>query len=253
MADFQKVSISTNSLSFFNEDRVLLKLTYLEDAITVSFMFPQIVDGKAKYPKELRHQCLVSQNNIVSFHERIMSEVIPAFDKGQEKHVGIFTNRNKTQILEAYTQGGFFFVVLHDEIENRIPKTSYVFKFDKTQVVEDYDINAVSFNIVEVDAQFTLFLKAFEAFTNFSNGITTHEYRYRNSWFNDNIKKHLDAMNLKLGLGIPTYTPNHSDASSGFDSGNSYNPQDNGAGAAVQVYQGSMNDLFPGAGELPFR
>lgn len=253
MADFQKTTVSTNSLSFFNEEKVLLKLTYLEDALTISINYPEVTDGKAKYPQNLRHQALLNQNNVVALHRLTIEHVIPAFAEGRNKDVGVFANRNKTQMVETYTQGGSFFVVIHDEIENRIPKNSYVFKFDKTPVIQDYDIGAVSFKTEEVDAQFFLFIKALEAFENLSNGITAHEYRYRNSWFNDHVRKYLEALNLKLGLGMQTYQPNNNyDAKSGFESGNSYNPN-SAAGAVIQVHQGSMNDLFPGAGdELPF-
>lgn len=253
MADFQKITISTNSLSIFNEERVLLKLTYLEDALTIAIYLPQVVDGKATYPKEMRHQALLNKENVVALNRLTVEQVIPAFTEGRNKDVGVFTNRNKTQMVETYTQGGSFFVVIHDEIVNRIPTNSYLFKFDKTPVIQDYDIGAVSFKTDEVDADFYLFLKTLDAFENLCNGITAHEYRYRNAYFNDLVKKYLDALNLKLGLGIQTYQPNNNfDSKSGFESGNSYNPN-GGAGAAIQVHQGSMNDLFPGVGdELPF-
>ena len=52
MADYSKPSISTHSLPFFNEERLMLKIVYLDDAITASICVPQIVDGKASYPKE---------------------------------------------------------------------------------------------------------------------------------------------------------------------------------------------------------
>lgn len=253
MADYTRPSISTHSITFFNEDRIMLKVIYLDDAITVGIYLPQIVDGKASYPKEMRHQVLLNQQNVAALYDMIVKYVIPAFDRGENKDAGVFTTRNKNQMIEAYTQGGSFFVVIHDEIENRVPKNSYLFKFDKTMVIKDYDIAAVSFQTEEVDAQFTLFVKALEAFANLSNGITAHEYQYRQSYFIDQVKQTFNALNTKLGLGLnKTYNNTGNNASyGGFDSGNSYNT--NQPASPVQVHEGSMNDLFPGMGDsLPF-
>ena len=254
MADYTKPSVSTHSITLFNEDRTMLKIIYLDDALTVGIYLPQIVDGKASYPKEMRHQVLLNQQNVAALYDAIIAEIMPAFDRGENRDAGVFTNRNKSQMFEAYTQGGSFFVIIHDEIENRIPKNSYVFKFDKTPVIKEYDVNAVSFKIDEVDAQFTLFVKSLEAFANLSNGITAHEYQYRQSYFIDQVRKTFNALNTKFGLGLNTgYGNNGGNAAAGggFETGNSYN--NGSAPSPVQVVQGSMNDLFPGMGdELPF-
>ena len=258
MAEFQKTQISTNSLSFFNDDRVLLKMTYLEDAITVGIYFPQVVDGKATYPKEMRHQVLLNQKNVAAMNELIIHHILPAYNLGESKDVGVFTNRNSTQMFEIMVQGGNIIAIIHDEIENRVPKHTYMFKFDKTRVIMDYNVEALSFKTEEVDAQFFLFMKALSSFVELSNGITAHEYRYRNMYFNDQVRKHLDALNTKLGLGIQGYssnagTGNGNFRASGFESGNSYNPMET-MGSPVEVHQGTMNDLFPGSGDdVPFR
>ena len=193
---------------------------------------------------------LLNQNNIAALHDAIVNELLPAYEKGQNKDVGVFTNRNKTQMFEAMVIGGEFFVCIHDEIENRIPKNTYMFKFDKTDIVEDYDPKAVSCKITQVDAQFTLFVKCLEAFENLGNGITAHEYQVRQSYFVDQIRQYLNALNTKLNLGIsrPSYNNSSNSNSGGFDSGNysSSNPN------PVAVREGSMNDLFGNGDELPF-
>lgn len=250
MADFsQKVKVSTHSIAFFNEDRAMLKIVYLEDAITISINFPSIVDGKVSYPQEMRHSVLLNQNNVSALYTMIMEHVFPAFEAGNNKDVGVFTNRNKTQMFEAVTKGGSFFVMIHDEIESRIPKNTYIFKFDKTQVITDYDIEAVSFHTEDLDAQFAVFCKVLESFTLLSNGITAHEYQYRQSYFIDQIKQLASAMNTKfnLGTGYQRSGSSNSYGNSGFDSVTS--------GSPVEVKEGTMNDIMGGimGDELPFR
>lgn len=249
--NYQKPSISTNSVAFFNEERVMLKVVYFDDAMTVSIFLPQIVDGKATYPKEMRHSVLVNQANVTAWHSLIMDEILPAYERGENKDAGVFTNRHKSQMVEVMVMGGDFYVVIHDGIENRIPKNTYTFKFEKTTVIKNYDVAAVSFETEDLDAEFSLFVKALEAFENLSNGITAHEYQYRQSYFINNLMKYLYAMNDKLGLGV--YRPDYSSGniSGGFDNGSNST-----IGNQVEVHQGSMNDLFQGMGggdELPFQ
>jgi len=252
MADYQKISVSTQGLTFFNEDRIILKLTYLDDAMTVTMMFPQIVDGKATYPKELRQQVLISAQNISALQQLVIDAILPAYEKGSTKDVGVFTTRAKDQMFEVFTQGGTMFVMIHDKIENRVPQNTYMFKFDKTMIVTDYDIAAVSCNTSEIDAQFTLFVKALESFVDLCSGVTAHQYQHKQSWHLENIKKHLNALNNKLGLGIE-YPNKNTNYNSGFESGNSYNTTQ-GNSDVTNVTHGTMNDLFPGMGdELPFK
>lgn len=261
MADFQKVEVSTNSLSFFNNERVLLKLTFLGDALTVGIWFPEVVDGKATYPKALRHQVILTKENVESLTRDAMKDFIPKLEDPESVKgigTGVFTNRNSTQVMTIWAEGGIIQLQIADEIENRIPKNVYMYKFEKTRVIKNYNISAVSFEIEEIDAQFFLFFKTLLSFTDLCSGITAHEYRLRNQYFNDSVRKHLEALNLKFGLGIQGYNPNSngggssSFGGSNFESGNSYNTMEN-MGSPVAVTQGSMNDLFPGAGpELPF-
>lgn len=247
--NYQKPSISTNSVTFFNDERAMLKVVYFDDAMTVSIFLPQIVDGKATYPKEMRHQVLINQANVSALHSLIMEEILPAYERGENKDAGVFTNRHKSQMLEAMVMGGNFYVVIHDGIENRVPKNTYMFKFEKTTIIKNYDVAAVSFETEDIDAEFTLFVKALEAFENLSNGLTAHEYQYRQSYFINNLMKYLYAMNDKLGLGVyrPDYSSN-AGSGGGFDAG-----AGSTIGNQVEVHQGSMNDLFPGMGDsLPF-
>lgn len=245
MADYnQRIKVSTNSLSFFNEERQMLKLSFLEDSVVVSICNPEFANEKLSYPQQMRHSVLVNQNNASALYDIITRIIIPAYEAGNSKDAGIFTNRAKTQMLEVMVEGGSFFVVIHDEIENRIPKNSYTFKFDKTTIITDYDIKAVSFKTEEVDASFTVFAKAFEAFQNLSNGITAHEYQYRQSYYIEQIRKLITALDTKFNLGIAYKNGNYNKPNSGFNEG--YSP--------AEVRESTMDSIMGAlTDEIPFK
>lgn len=251
MADFsQRVKVSTQGIAFFNEEKAMLKIVYLEDAVTVSINYPLITDGKTTYPQEMRHSVLINQNNVAALVKLICEVIIPSYEKGENKDAGVFTNRARTQMFEVLEKGGTFFAVIHDEIENRIPKNTYIFKFDKTMTIQDYDTEALSFNSEELDAQFYVFCKVLESFMLLGNGVTAHEYQYRQSYFIDQVRRLITALDTRFNLGIGYKRT--SDGTNNYGNSGFGTPPE-----TTQVHETSMdnlmNSIMPGSDDqLPF-
>lgn len=251
MADVnQRIKVSTNSLSIFNEDRQMLKLQFIEESMVVTICNPEFANEKLTYPQQMRHSVMVTQSNAAAFYDIITRIILPAYESGNRKDAGIFTNRNKTQMLEVMVEGGTFFAIIHDEIENRVPKNTYTFKFDKTMVITDYDIQAVSFKTEEIDASFTIFCKAFEAFQDLCSGVTAHQYQLRHNYYIEQIRKLITALDNKFNLGIAYKNGNYvrpNNTNGGFTSNNeSYSP--------VEVHESTMDSIMGQlSDELPFK
>ena len=216
MADYSnQPSVNTYSLSFFNDDKIMMKIIFFNDSLTVNICIPTVEGGKTTYPKDNRHSVVLKPRDVVAIHQLIMDEVLPAYSQGKAKDVGVFTNRDKTQMFEAVTTGGELYVVIHDKIANRVPAVSYMFKFNKVDIVKNYNIEAVSCDIEQIDAEFALFVKILESFADMCSGITAHEEHMRYSYFMDTVKSYLNAFNTKFNLGLGKgYS---SSANSGFD------------------------------------
>ena len=195
--------ITTNGMTLFDENGVMLRLDFLDDALSVQIGFPDIVDGKRKYPTEKRQSLIVTNDRVSALYDIVINKVLPAIEAGKDYDGGIFTSKRKDGVFEVAVQSGEPYLMYHKDIDaDRKPKATYIFKFDKTSIIEKYNVESTEFEQCEVHAKFTLFVKLLEGFVLLSNNITTHSYRHANKYTTDKIFLYLNEIAKKMGLTV---------------------------------------------------
>ena len=206
---FTKVSISTNSLSLFDENGSIMKFGFLNETLSIGFM-PQIMsDGKRSYPVEARVNFIVNAERVAALHDVIiMEKVLSAISEGHNYNGGIFLDNKKNRVFEIRVQNGEVFAVYYIDIDaDRKPKRTITFKFAKAPIIEKYNPDSGEFELHEAHAQFFLFVKLLSGFLECVSGITAHSHKYTNNYQNNKISRMLEDLCVKMGINI---TPNKS-------------------------------------------
>lgn len=201
-----KIQLSTNSLTFFDESGVMLRCSFLDEAISIQMCIPTIENEKRTYPKETRENLLLTKDRVSALHDLIYNKVLPAIDGKTNYNGGVFTSIKKDNIFEITTQNGEVFATFHKDIDgNRHPKNSIVFKFGLTPVIERFNPSSGDFEINEIHAQFALFVKMLDAFTSIAvNNSVAHSIRNSNKFVTDKILSQLFEIGTKLGINTNT-------------------------------------------------
>lgn len=238
----QNFQIQTNSLVFFDTQGIMLKLSFLDNALSVSFGFPKVENDKRTYPKEERKNFILTQDRVAAIHKIIEKKALPAYDEDRNYNGGVFTSKRKDAIFEVAVKEGNFYVLYHEGIsESRLPKATYVFQFAKTDAIEAYNSSSGEFEKVQIEGQFTLFVKAVEGFADMINNSGAHAQRVTSSYITNKYFSYLNEIATKLGCSVPG--SNYSSGAgnnTGFDSELPFG--DNSSGAMTMV--DSMDGLF---------
>jgi len=225
-SQFQKVNINTNSLTFFDDNGVMLKCGFLNENISISFGTAVDNNGKRSYPNDKRDNLLLTSDRVGALYCLIKDKFLPAIEKGEDYNGGVFTSMKKDQVFELRIehQNGVaeIYALFHRNIDaNRIPQKTVVFKFTKVPVIEKYNTTNGEFLLDEIDAQFYMFIKLIEGFVIAgANNVTAHSYRNANHYTTDKIFKYLGEMAAKMGISVassPAYNNGFDKSTSNAD------------------------------------
>lgn len=226
---FQQMNINTSSLTFFDEFGTMMKMGFLNENLSVSMGEMVENNGRRTYPKELRHNIIVTNERISALNTIITEKVIPAIASNEDYNGGVFTSNKKDSIFEIRVIKGpedrpDIYMALHKNIDgNRIPDKTILFKFGRVPIVEKYDDKSGDFELTEIDAYFYLFVRLIEgALLVGVNASSGHSVRHSNRYTTDKIFKYLAEISTKLGVSIPSggsYN-NSRPYNTGFDASN---------------------------------
>lgn len=200
---FRQNKISTAGITLFDENSVMLRLSYLGETLSISICMPKDNgNGKNSYPEEMRHPFLVTADRAAALYEDVvLKEMLPAVESKQNFCKGIFLNRMKTAIMELRIQDGEIYLVYCKDInENRVSESSYVFHFQKTDLISDYDPSGSYGEQSTSEGSFFLFCKYLESSIYEIPNASAHAVRRGNDFTTRNIFNNLKAIAAKLGV-----------------------------------------------------
>lgn len=202
---FQKNRVSTSGITLFDENGIMLKLSYLDDSFSLVLGEPRVADnGKRSYPEDLRHPFILTLDRAQALYENIiLRKVLPAIESGEDYNGGVFLNKRKDSIFEVHLQSGDLYLVYYKDIgEDRTPGSTLAFKCQKTQIIESYHPDGTSFEQSSIEAYFMVFVKYLESgiFDMFNS--STHAYRKANYFTTNRIFTLLESICTKLGISI---------------------------------------------------
>ena len=215
---FQKNKVNTTGVTLFDENGVMLKMGYLDDSLSLLIGEPKVADnGKRTYPDELRFPFILTADRAQALFENIIvKKVLPALEAGEDYNGGIFINRRKDAIFEVRVQQGDIYLVYYKEIgEDRTPKSTHVFKCQKTQLIESYTPDGSSFEQSNVDSYFMIFAKYLESGIFDLCNSSTHSFRKANYFTTQKIFDYLEGLCAKMGVTVGHRTYQQA-SSSGF-------------------------------------
>lgn len=221
MADntYQRNSVTTSGCTFFDENGVMLRLGFLDDGYTILFGEPKQEGNSRKYPQDQRASLVLTADRASAlYYEIIEKKLLPAMESGTEYNGGVFLNRRKDAILELRLQDGDVYLVYHRGIdEDRVAKEAHVFKFMKTEIVENYAPDGSTFEQSKVEGYFMMFCKFLQAGIYDLSNSSAHAYRHANWYTTNKIFKYLEGLAAKLGVVVENRTFQNT-SGSGFNS-----------------------------------
>lgn len=202
--------VSTVGLTLFDEQGMMLRCSYLGDTLNITLAEPMKTDaGKNSYPDKARHSILLTTDRVATLYQEIISkELVEAMNKGEDFREGVFLNKRKESILQIRYENNELYLVLCTDIdEKRISKNSYVFHFNKTDVIYDYDPTGTFTSQGTKNGMFFVFTEYLRAGLEALTGAGGHAVRKVDSWTRTQIFNYLKGMSAKLGVTLesPTY------------------------------------------------
>ena len=211
-----QISVSTSMMSIW--DSVTgnqLKLSLLNNGLGIAIWMPFIDPGSGsrRYPTENRHNIVVNTKGCIGIEKVINDIIIPAYERGNDAHAGVFTNNNNTNMLEIEVRDGNFFILIHRGIDpvSKIPKDTIRFKFESTHVIDNYDPVNGNLEVTPIQADFFVFAKAIYAFNSLVGGYysahgTSMASAQTNTRFMEYLRSIAEAVHAQLPA--PNYQQN---------------------------------------------
>lgn len=223
---YNKIDVSTSMMTIWDSvSGNQLKLSLLNNGLGIAIWLPHTdPSGYRKYPTDNRYNIVINPKGCIALEKIINDTIIPAYERGTDAHAGVFTNNNNTNMLELEVRDGFFFIVIHRGIDpvSRLPKDSIKFKFESTNVVDNYNSANGEMEITPIQADFFIFAKAVFAYNNLAGGYyaahgTSMASAYHNTRYMEYLRSIAEAVHAQLPA--PTYHQN-----------GGYNPQTTNTG-----------------------
>lgn len=201
---YQQNRVTTSGCTMFDENGVMLRMGFLDDGLTLLFGEPKNEGGSRSYPQEQRVSLILTTDRAAALYEQIIvKKVLPALEQGEEYNGGVFLNRRKDAILELRVQAGDIYLTYHKGIdESRVAKEVHIFKFSKTQIIENYAPDGSTFDQNDVEGYFILFCKYLDAGIYDINNSSAHAYRHANYYTTNKIFRYLEGLAAKLGVTV---------------------------------------------------
>ena len=170
-----QINVSTSMMTIW--DSVTgnqLKLSLLNNGLGIAIWLPYIEPGSGsrRYPTENRYNVVVNQKACVGIEKVINEIILPAYEKGNDAHAGVFTNNNNTNMMEIEVRDGNFFILIHRGIDpvTKIPKDTIRFKFEATHIIDNFNPANGNLEVTPIQADFFVFAKAVYAYNNLAGG-----------------------------------------------------------------------------------
>ena len=223
-SQFNNPNVNTNSLTMFDQNSIMLKLSFLDECLSIGIWTPVVdASGKKTYPQEQRNTFVLTSQRVEALYELILYKVIPALKEGRDYNGGVFTSNKKDRVFEILVKEETLYAYLHTNIdENRHPANTTVFEFQKTPTIENYNTTTGDFIMNDNNSGFYLFTKVLDGFLLHISHITTHSFRYANRFTTEKVFDYLKEIALKLGVNVQSNSYG-SKSTNGFDSADSGN------------------------------
>lgn len=211
--------VTTSGMTLFDENGTMLRMAYLDESLSLVIGEPVLADnGKKSYPQEKRHPFIITLDRAASLLTNIIeTKVYAALENGTNYNGGIFLNRRKDAIFEIRVQDGDVYLVYYKDIqEDRTPKDTFVFKCNKTCLIENYAPDGSSADQTEVEGFFYLFCKYLQAGVFDLMNSSTHSFRKANAATTTAIFNYLKQIAVKVGATVERAKPYQPAPSSGF-------------------------------------
>lgn len=217
-------SITTSLITLFDSSSVQLRISGLENGISIAFWMPSRdpVTGKLTYPKESRYSTIITTDRVATLDRMISELLIPEFEAGRDKSVAVFTNRQKSMIFEIRVINGEFFASLYTDVDpmTLIPKNGFRFKFEKTTAACDYNSESGNMNITEYDGNFYIFTELLHNIIAIGNNkVSGHSVRQANSFTTSSLFEYIRAIAAKMGVTVEnrSYSPVNNSPSTSYE------------------------------------
>lgn len=191
-----------------------LKIGVMNNGLSVSIWLPLVSpDGTRKYPSERRYSTVISPKNAIVLEKAIMERILPEYEKGNNIHVGVFTNNASSNMIEIEARDGVLYLLMHRNCDavTRIPKETINFKFDTAAMIEQYDYTSGQMEVSPIQADFFVFVKALSAYNTLAGGYyASHGSAMASAVMNQRFMDYIRAIAeaTKAQLPAPNYQQN---------------------------------------------
>ena len=207
-----QISVSTSMMTIWDSATgAQLKLSILSNGLGIAIWLPLVgPDGSRTYPTENRFSTVINQKNALAMEKIIYEYIVPAYEKGNNMHMGVFTNGNRSILVEVEVRDGNFYFLMHRGCDptTRVSKDTIRFKFDSTMVVDGYDVASGEMGVVPIQADFFVFAKAIAAFNDLAGGMyAAHGASIASNSFNTRFMTYIRAIAESVHAQLPA--PNY--------------------------------------------
>lgn len=264
----EKLNISTTGLTFFNDEQMMLQVSFLNQSLSFTFRkgVTDPMSGTTRYPKAESGSpsTLLTSDIAATFYELLTTDFMPWYASGkacEEAHsVGVFTNKNKSTIIDMYAGPDTRYpqLRLFAKInESNIPAETYIYTLKPNAYIGDYHIECKNYKVDEIDGQLLMILKSISTFLEAVTRADQHVEAFGTAYDRNRVYEYLTKIGNRVGLMDTLYSvgksqnngySNNSGFSQNFNNVAMNNPMasmqpDNSTPPIAKV--GSMEDLLP--------
>lgn len=206
-------AVSTTSIALFAGDSTMLRFAFRNDTMFLSII-PCINDpasGKRRWPREMGHTVALRANQAAALWHAFEKAILPDMEK-QQDHLGyaaVPLNRDGTNLCGfSYAGGRVCFSIFNNVGSDRTCNEISTFMFEPTPIINDYNPNTGSYNIMEVQGQVYVTVWAIKTFAELASNFVGHGAKNADAFNHDMMMSYLSAMITKLGVtpgGYGTY------------------------------------------------
>ena len=215
----QRPSISTSVATFWDENGIQLRVSYLENGVSIAFWTPQILEnGSRKYPPEMRYGLILNNRILSAVMRSIINNLLDDYRSGKEyATIAVFTNAARTTIFQIEMINGEFYVKMHQNVDptTNIPGRTISFKFETYPVMTSYDPASGNLEAELIHADFFLFTSMIKAYLDGASGMVAGQGVRQTSYSrNRQLMDHMIAIAKATHAALPApqngYQYNHS-------------------------------------------
>ena len=231
----QQFSVTSSLVSMFDENSNQLRISGMDSGLQIAIWIPETnSEGRMNYPREKRYSVILSQEAAAAFNDVANKKMLAAYENGQNFKKGVATNRTATNFIELIINDGSVYLRLCKDLDqNKMPKSTNIFKFSKTNLITDYNPQTGEFDIEPADIQLALFCNTLSAYTGIAMAAG-HGSHVAMNYSIGRMYQYLQAIASKLGAAVNTSSYGGNNNQSNTTGGSNY-PQNSS-------YNGPVNE-----------